>query len=62
MFTTGQLIFAALFFLAFVGVMIWSYRKDIKLHKKHYKGSYWVLVALIVFFSLIYALKSFIFK
>ncbi len=62
MFSTGQLIFALLFFLAFVGVMIWSYRKDLKLHQKHYKGSYWVLVGLIVFFSLIYALKSFIYK
>ncbi|PHS08114.1 MAG: hypothetical protein COA88_07410 [Kordia sp.] len=62
MFTTGQLIFAALFSLVFVGVMIWSYRKDFKLHQKHYKGSYWVLVAILVFFSLIYALKSFIYN
>jgi hypothetical protein len=62
MFTSGQLIFAVLFFLTFVGVMIWSYRKDLKLHQKHYKGSYWVLVALIVFFSLIYTLKSLIYK
>jgi hypothetical protein len=62
MFTSGQLIFAVLFFLTFVGVMIWSYRKDLKLHQKYYKGSYWVLVALIVFFSLIYALKSLIYK
>jgi len=62
MFTTGQLYFAVLFFLTFVGVMIWSYRKDMKLHKKYYKGSYWVLIGLIVFFSLIYALKSFIYK
>ena len=62
MFSPGQLIFALLFFLTFVGVMIWSYRKDLKLHKKHYKGSYWVLIGLIVFFSLIYALKSFIYN
>lgn len=62
MFTSGQLIFAVLFFLTFVGVMIWSYRKDLKVHQKYYKGSYWVLVGLIVFFSLIYALKSFIYK
>ncbi len=62
MFTTGQLIFALLFFLAFVGVMIWSYRKDLKLHKKYYKGSYWVLIGLLVFFILLYALKSFIYS
>lgn len=62
MFSTGQLIFALLFFLTFVGVMIWSYRKDLKLHQKYYKNSYWVLVGLIVFFSLIYALKAFIYK
>ena len=62
MFTTGQLIFALLFFLAFVSVMIWSYRKDLKLHKKYYKGSYWVLIGLLVFFILLYALKSFIYS
>ena len=31
--TTGHWIFAGIFMLAFVGYLIWSYRKDLKLHK-----------------------------
>ena len=46
MFSTGQLIFAVLFFIAFVIVMIFSYRKDIQVHQKFYKGNYKVLIAI----------------
>ncbi len=45
MFSTGQMIFALFFVIAFVIIMIFSYRKDKNLHKKYYKGSFWVLVA-----------------
>lgn len=62
MFTNGQLTFALLFFIAFVGAMIWSYRKDLKLHKKHYKGSYLVFVGIIIFFMVLFAIKSFLYK
>ena len=34
MFTKGQLIFAALFFVSFVAITIWSYRKELLHHKK----------------------------
>jgi len=47
MFSKGQTIFAVLFALAFVGMMIWSYRKDIPLHKTYY-NKVW-LVALGIF-------------
>jgi len=43
MFTKGQFIFAACFIVAFTILMIWSYRKDIKIHKKHYKNTYIIL-------------------
>ena len=62
MFSTGQLIFAALFFVAFVIVMVWSYRKDINLHKKHYKGAIWVLVGLLVFLGLLFVIKLMIYN
>ncbi len=58
MFTTGQLVFAALFFIAFVIVMIYSYRGDKKLHKKQYKGSLWILLGFIIFIILLLALKT----
>nr|WP_203293375.1 hypothetical protein [Luteirhabdus pelagi] len=59
MFSTGQLIFAALFVVAFVIIMIVMYRKDKKLHRKQYKGSVWILVGFIVFVLLLLAAKYF---
>jgi len=38
MFSKGQLIFGAIFTFVFIIAMIWSYRKDIKLHKYYYKN------------------------
>lgn len=38
MFSSGQLIFAGFFVVAFISMMIWSYRKDIKHHNIHYKN------------------------
>lgn len=38
MFSKGQLIFALFFVIAFIAIMIWSYRKDIQRHKLHYKN------------------------
>jgi heme/copper-type cytochrome/quinol oxidase subunit 2 len=52
MFTSGQKIFALLFFIAFVILMIYSYRKDIKLHKIHYKNTFLILAAVIAIFIL----------
>ncbi len=54
MFTKGQLIFAGFFVVAFVSLMIWSYRKDIKNHKKYYKNTalkvaIWLIVAVTIF-------------
>jgi hypothetical protein len=56
MFSKGQLIFAVLFVIVFAIAMIWSYRKDIKIHKKHYKNSFIVLISIflvIAIFTLI---------
>ncbi|WP_081209671.1 hypothetical protein [Salegentibacter sediminis] len=58
MFSTGQLIFAALFLIAFVAIITFSYRKDTKLHKKYYKGSIYVLIGFIAFIILLFFLKS----
>ncbi len=62
MFSTGQLIFAFLFLIAFIGIMIVSYRKDKKLHKKYYKGSIWILVGFIVFVIFLFFLKGWLHK
>jgi len=60
MFSTGQLIFAVLFFIAFVIVMVYSYRKDIALHKKYYSGSIYVLAGFIIFILLLFLLKEYL--
>jgi amino acid permease len=57
MFTTGQLIFAICFVIAFVIIMVYAYRRDKKLHKKHYRGSLWILVGFLVFVGLLLMAK-----
>lgn len=54
MFTNGQLIFAGFFVVAFIILMVFSYRKDIKNHQKYYKNTalkvgIWLIVAVAVF-------------
>ena len=48
MFSSGQKLFALFFILVFVLVMIWSYRKDINLHKIYYKKVWVVALGIIV--------------
>lgn len=57
MFSTSQLIFGILFFIAFVIVLAFQYRKDLQIHKKYYKGTVWVLIAFIGFIGMIAAIK-----
>ena len=60
MFSTGQLIFAGIFFVVFVIVIVFSYRKDIRLHRKYYKGTKYVLLAFLIFLGILFALKYFL--
>lgn len=60
MFTTGQLVFAILFFVAFIGILIYSYRGDKKLHEKQYKGSLWILIGFIAFILFLLAVKTYL--
>ena len=57
MFSKGQIIFGILFAIAFITVLVYAYRKDLKLHKRYFKGSSWVLVAFIAFLLMIVAIK-----
>lgn len=59
MFSTGQWVFAGLFLIAFVIATIFSYRKDILIHQKFYKGSYKVLIAFLVFIAMLFVIKIF---
>ncbi|WP_299556054.1 hypothetical protein [Seonamhaeicola sp.] len=59
MFSKGQIIFGVLFFVAFAIIIGYTYRKDLKLHKRFYSGSIWILVAFIAFILFIAAIKFF---
>ena len=59
MFSKGQIIFGVLFFIGFAIIIGYTYRKDLKLHKRFYAGSIWVLVAFISFILFISAIKYF---
>ncbi|KAF2328663.1 hypothetical protein V6624_21990 [Flavobacterium ginsenosidimutans] len=60
MFSQGQILFGVCFFIAFVIVMIFAYRKDLKLHKVFYKGNYKVLLAFLLFIVLLFVIKIFL--
>lgn len=57
MFSQGQITFAIFFVIVFVIAMIYTYRKDIKLHKVFYKGSYWVLLGFLCFIGILFVIK-----
>lgn len=59
MFSKGQIIFGVLFLIVFAIIIGYTYRKDLKLHKRFYAGSIWVLVAFIAFILFISAIKFF---
>ncbi|TWO32645.1 hypothetical protein E1J38_007195 [Seonamhaeicola sediminis] len=59
MFSKGQIIFGVLFFLVFAIIIAFTYRKDLKLHKRFYAGSIWILIAFIAFILFIAAIKFF---
>ncbi len=58
MFSQGQIIFGVLFFIVFVIIIGFTYRKDKVLHKKYYKGSLWILLGFILFVITLFYLKS----
>lgn len=60
MFTNGQIGFAIFFIIVFVAAMIYVYRKDLALHKKYYKGTYWILIAFLLFIGFLFFIKYFV--
>jgi len=60
MFSQGQLIFAACFFVAFVIAIIYAYRKDVLLHRRFYKGNYKILIGFLLFIGILFLIKIFL--
>ncbi len=57
MFSKGQIVFGIIFLIAFIIILIYAYRKDIKIHKQHYRGTIWILIAFIGFIGFIAFIK-----
>lgn len=57
MFSTGQVIFAALFCVAFTVAIVISYRKDIKRYRRNYSGVAWVMASFVTFILLLFFIK-----
>jgi cbb3-type cytochrome oxidase subunit 3 len=47
MFTPGRIVFTLLFIVAFVAVMIWAYRKDMKQVRQWFPRPWIILLALL---------------
>jgi Mn2+/Fe2+ NRAMP family transporter len=60
MFSTGQLIFAALFAVGFIIVIFFSYKKDKNLHLKNYKGVKWIVLTFAIFLAFLFIVKHFL--
>ncbi|WP_408024454.1 hypothetical protein [Tenacibaculum sediminilitoris] len=58
MFTTGRIIFASLFVIAFIILMFFSYKKDAKNNKKHYQNAaIYVAIGIAVVIALLFLSK-----
>ncbi|OCK44509.1 hypothetical protein BA195_05065 [Tenacibaculum soleae] len=58
MFTPGRIVFASLFVIAFIVLMFYSYKKDAKNNKKHYKnGAIYVTIGIISVIAFLFISK-----
>jgi hypothetical protein len=57
MFSKGQIIFLIIFIITFIVVLIFAYRRDLKLHKIHYRGVVCILITFISFIAFIATIK-----
>ena len=58
MFSNGQLLFGLIFFISFLIIVSYSYKKDLKKLNGSYKGIKWVIIGFISFITLLVVLKK----
>ena len=58
MFTNGQLVFGVIFFISFIIIITYSYRKDLKKLDGSYSGIKWVILGFLTFVTLLVLLKK----
>lgn len=62
MFSIGQIYFAIFFVIVFITTMIFVYRRDLKMHKLYYQGSYKIIFVFIAFIATLFIIKFFLKK
>jgi|TARA_B110000444_G_scaffold191428_1_gene181171 ABC-type transport system involved in cytochrome c biogenesis permease component len=58
MFSNGQLLFGLIFFVSFIIIVSYSYKKDLKKLNGSYTGIKWVIIGFITFVSVLLILKK----
>ena len=58
MFSNGQLLFGVIFFVSFIIIVRYSYKKDLKKLNGSYKGIKWVIIGFVIFVSILLVLKK----
>ncbi|MCF6347851.1 MAG: hypothetical protein L3J20_06085 [Flavobacteriaceae bacterium] len=60
MFSKGQQLFGLFFVIVFAIILVWSYRKDLKVHKKYYKNVWIILISILSIFFIFRAITYYI--
>ncbi len=60
MFSKGQTIFAILFAITFIVIIVFMYLKDKKIHRQQYKGAKWILLGFLLFIVFLFLIKTYI--
>jgi|AntAceMinimDraft_6_1070360.scaffolds.fasta_scaffold00693_11 hypothetical protein len=60
MFSKGQMIFAALFAIAFIVAISYAFIKEKDQHRKNYKGVLWILIGFMTFIGLLWLLRTYL--
>lgn len=60
MFSKGQTVFAILFAISFITIIVFMYLKDKKIHKQQYNGVKWIVLGFLLFILLLFLIKGFI--
>mgnify|MGYP003334465185 FL=1 len=58
MFSNSQLLFGVIFFVSFIIIVSYSYKKDLKKLNGSYKGIKWVIIGFVIFVSVLLVLKK----
>ncbi len=56
-FSVGQRVFAMVFLSIFLISLRWAYRRDLRIHRKYYKGVRMLLLSMLVLVFLLYVIK-----